>query len=378
MELDGKGLGRLRRVADPREVWETEAGDFTPWLADNLDVLAEELGLALTLTGTEVPVGDFRLDIAAQTPDGQLVVIENQLGRTDHSHLGQLLVYASGLEAAAVVWVAPRFREEFRRALDWLNERTDTGVDFFGVEVGVVQIGTGGPRAPVFEVVARPNGWQKSVKGAGTGGGAAGAVSALHATYQDFFAEVLAEVVAARPQIEMPTRKRTWWLAYASGPFGYWSIGVIADGRLRLEAYLDTADKTRNKALFDELVVDADGWAAWAGVPLSWERMDHLRASSIATDHDPVDLADPSARVEARAWAVRAALGMFDALNPTLRTRAQQLREAASSQPEGGSPAAVEPAAPPVATSGPARAQPVEVDLTDQTGGPPSGKGEAG
>jgi hypothetical protein len=131
MELDSMGLGRLRRVADPRDVWASEAGHFTPWLAENLDVLADELGLTLTLVGSEVSVGDFRLDIQAETPDGRTIIIENQLERTDHGHLGQLLVYASGLEAAAVIWVAATFREDHRRALDWLNERTDTGVDFF-------------------------------------------------------------------------------------------------------------------------------------------------------------------------------------------------------------------------------------------------------
>lgn len=149
MELDGKGLGRLRHVANARGVWLSESGDFTPWLFENLDVLADELGMTLTPIAMEVPVGEFRLDIQAQTPDGRIVIVENQLERTDHGHLGQLLVYASGLEASAVVWVAPRFRDDHRRTLDWLNERTDTGVDFFGVEVSVVQIGDSGPRAPM-------------------------------------------------------------------------------------------------------------------------------------------------------------------------------------------------------------------------------------
>lgn len=63
MELDSKNLGRLRRVADPRNVWTSESGDFTPWLADNIDVLADELGMTLTVIATEVPVGEFRLDI---------------------------------------------------------------------------------------------------------------------------------------------------------------------------------------------------------------------------------------------------------------------------------------------------------------------------
>src|SRR4051812_23795442 len=112
MELDNKGLGRLRRVANARDVWTSEAGDFTPWLAENLDVLADELGMSPTLVAIEVTVGEFRLDIQAQAPDGGVVIVENQLERTDHGHLGQLLVYASGLEARAVVWVAPRFRDD--------------------------------------------------------------------------------------------------------------------------------------------------------------------------------------------------------------------------------------------------------------------------
>jgi hypothetical protein len=167
--LDGAGLGRLRRVAQPRDVWPTEAADFTPWLAANLDVLADELGMALALVATEVPVGEFRLDIKAETADGKIVIVENQLERTDHGHLGQLLVYASGLEAAIVVWVAPSFRDDHRRTLDWMNERTDEAVSFFGVEVAIVQIADG-PRAPVFEVVSRPNDWQKQVKTTATGG----------------------------------------------------------------------------------------------------------------------------------------------------------------------------------------------------------------
>lgn len=221
VELDSKNLGRVRRVANPRDVWTSESLDFTPWLADNIDVLADELGMSLTVTGTEVLVGDFRLDIRAEDQDGRVVVIENQLERTDHSHLGQCLVYASGLEASTVVWVAPTFRDDFRRALDWLNERTDQGVNFFGVEVGVVQIGDG-PRAPVFEVVARPNDWQKRVKSAGnTAGGGPGPGSTRNSQRQDFFADVLSAVVAQVPAIRMPARSNDSWLSFASGPFGY-------------------------------------------------------------------------------------------------------------------------------------------------------------
>lgn len=332
MDFDSKGLGRLRRVANARDVWTSEAGDFTPWLADNLDVLADELGMSLTLQATEVPVGDFRLDIEAQTPDGRVVIIENQLERTDHGHLGQLLVYASGLEAAAVVWVAPRFRDDHRRTLDWLNERTDTGVDFFGVEVSVVQIGDSGPRAPVFEVVARPNNWQKGVKESGGAAGGPGQASGINAARQDFFVEVLTEVVAKRPGIRLPARSNVNWMAYAAGPWGNWALVAANDGRLRVEAYLDCGDAGLNKTLFDELHADASSWESKLDYPLTWDRLDDKRASRLAAYHAIGDLADDSERTQLRDWAVKTVLALYDEMNELLRSRARELRQAAKMQ----------------------------------------------
>lgn len=328
MELDSKGLARLRRVANARDVWTSESGDFTPWLADNLDVLADVLGMSLSLTAQEVPVGDFRLDIQAQTGDGRVVIVENQLERTDHGHLGQLLVYASGLEAAAVVWVAPAFRDDHRCTLDWLNERTDTGVDFFGVEVSVVQIGEAGPRAPVFEVVARPNTWQKGVKEAGS----ATQVTGLNAIRQDFFAEVLADVVTRRPGIRMPARSNANWVSFASGPWGTWGLTAANDRRLRVEAYLDTGDQETTKILFDELEQDAADWQAKVGHPLTWERLDGRRASRVAAYQPVEDLADGAERARLRSWAVAVVLALVDAMDQHLRERARALKEAGKHQ----------------------------------------------
>lgn len=329
VNLDSKGLGRLQRVADPREVWTLEAGDFTPWLAENLDVLAEELGLVLTTVATEVPVGNFYLDIQAETDDGRTVIVENQLARTDHGHLGQLLIYASGLEAAVVVWVAPDFRDEHRRALDWLNERTDTGVDFFGVEISVVQIGTAGPRAPVFEVVARPNAWQKDVKEtSAAAGGGSGAVTPINIARQDFFADVLTDVVTERPGVRMPRRGKDSWISFASGPFGYWSISFDRTNRCRVEAYIDMGHKALNKALFDRMAAEAERWTSETGLPLDWQRRDDRRSSSIAILDQPISFDDVEARTRARTWATQVTVTMYDSLNEPLRSRALQLRAA--------------------------------------------------
>ena len=214
-------------------------------------------------------------------------------------------------------------------------------MNFFGVEVGVVQIGEGGPRAPVFEVVARPNGWQKEVKEGVAGKQSPQAPSPLNAQRQDFFIDVLTDVVAARPTIRMPSRGNGSWLSYASGPFGSWSISATGDGRIRVEAYLDTGVQAVNKQLFDEMLSEAGSWETSSGVPLSWERLDDRRASRIGCYHDGFDYADGAARAAARSWAATATVGMYDAMNDTLRLRGRQLRDAAKSLPVPvGAPAA--------------------------------------
>jgi hypothetical protein len=158
-------LGRLERV-DVRDIWATEAAEFTPWLAepDNIALLGEEIGIELECIAQEKYVGPFRADILCRDVNSdELVVIENQLERSDHGHLGQLLTYAAGLETASIVWLAPRFCAEHRSALDWLNKATKEQFRFFGVELEVWAISGSAP-APRFHVVSKPDGWNQAVR----------------------------------------------------------------------------------------------------------------------------------------------------------------------------------------------------------------------
>jgi hypothetical protein len=161
-------LGRLRTV-ELREVWESEPYAFTPWLAqeENLQFLAETIGVAgLELIQTEHAVDIFSADIVARATDtGQTVLIENQIEQSDHRHLGQVLTYAAGLEAAIIIWIVRKFSEGHRAAIDWLNHITVQEFAFFGVEVEAVRIGDSDP-APRFNVVTRPNDWAREVKAA--------------------------------------------------------------------------------------------------------------------------------------------------------------------------------------------------------------------
>lgn len=163
-------LGTLERV-EVTSAWPGEASHFTPWLAlpDNIDLLGNAIGLELEVLHQEHAVGLFRADIVcADTASGRKVLVENQFGKTDHTHLGQLLTYAAGVDPMAVVWIAERFREEHRAAIDWLNRVTSDAVNFFGVEIELWRIGQSLP-APKFNVVAKPNEWVETVARAESG-----------------------------------------------------------------------------------------------------------------------------------------------------------------------------------------------------------------
>ena len=152
-------LPSLLESIGPREIWPHEAWDFTPWLANNLFFLADPLNMELELEATEKSVGDFRADIVCRNAvDNSRIVIENQLEKSDHSHLGQVLTYAAGLQAVTLVWVTPKIRPEHRATLDWHNEITDARFRFFGVELRTWRDKKSRYMAQPI-IVSKPAGW---------------------------------------------------------------------------------------------------------------------------------------------------------------------------------------------------------------------------
>jgi hypothetical protein len=306
-------LGRLAR-ADAREVWTHEAHDFTPWLHENLALLAEALGFDIEATGREVPVGDFSVDVVGKTtPDGRAVIVENQLAPTDHSHLGQLLTYASGLEAAVIVWLAPRFRDEHRQALDWLNGHTVEGIDFFGVELELLRIDDSRP-APHFKLVAQPNEWAKATREA-----TSTQPSERGQRYQRFFESLLAEFKKQRPGVTASSRVGfESYFGFSAGRTGCSLTWVVAGNRLRVELYIDTGDRDSTKALFDALKTREAQLETALGPGLSWERLDNRRASRIALYYPDIDDHFDENR-ELQAWAVATMIRWSDVLRPLLK-----------------------------------------------------------
>lgn len=158
-------LGTIMKV-ELRDVWPHEALNFTKWLSEeeNLALLSDAVGIELELVETESSVGSFNVDISAQeSGTGRKAVIENQLEDTNHDHLGKIITYAAGKDAEVVIWVVARARDEHRRAIEWLNQHTDSNFGFFLVEIELWKIGDSKP-APRFNVVEQPNEWTKSIK----------------------------------------------------------------------------------------------------------------------------------------------------------------------------------------------------------------------
>lgn len=156
-------LGKMTRI-DPREVWPNEEKDFNPWLADEgIRSLGDSVGLYLDFANKEVSAGQFRADVICHDQsDGdhpQIVVIENQLGPSDHDHLGKLITYGAVLNADVCIWVATGFKDEHLEAVRRLNYPDDRLVDYYCVRLSVCRVDDSLP-VPVFDTIVGPEGWR--------------------------------------------------------------------------------------------------------------------------------------------------------------------------------------------------------------------------
>lgn len=283
-------LGRLVKVS-LRQAWSSEAGDFTPWLAraENLKLLGDSIGLALECDSQEKRVGPFRADILCKDSDsGNWVLIENQLERTDHSHLGQLLTYASGLEAVTVVWVAERFTEEHRAALDWLNERTDEKIHFFGLEVELWQIGDSQP-APKFNVVCKPNEWTRMIAESAKSLELDELSEHRQAQYQ-FWTDFLTLLRSRKQVIESRTPQASTAMTFPVGHSGFrlWAEMYVRDNAIGVGI---TCKPPHAKFYFNALREEAAAIERELGFELDWDERPEKVHSFIAryTEAEPMN-----------------------------------------------------------------------------------------
>lgn len=294
-------LGKLESIP-LREAWESESSQFTPWLAmpENIALLSEALGIELEVTGQEQSVGAFSADILCKdTGTGQTVLIENQLERTDHTHLGQIITYAAGLNANTVVWISGSLREEHRAAIDWLNENTVDSLQFFGVEVELWRIGDS-PFAPKFNVMSKPNDWSKTVLTAAHNLDVA-PLSETKVQQQKYWAGlgefIRRNNVNLRPQKPLPQN----WTNFSIGKSGMNLAATVnsVDQEIKVELYmLNSEAKEQFKQLQENRVIIEKE----IGAELEWQELPGRKAARIALYKESVDPTDEGDWLNQHKW----------------------------------------------------------------------------
>jgi len=290
-------FGELKKV-NIREVWNTEDMHFTPWLAKNIEKLGEVLGIELELIEKEAEVGDFSLDILAKdTGRNKNVIIENQFGNTDHKHLGQLLTYAAGYDAGAIIWIAEELREEHRRTIDWLNESVNEEIEFYGVVIEILKIDNSKP-AYNFKLVAFPNKWSKSTYKSST-------ISSKAESYRSFFQLLIDTLRTKYKFTEASKGQPQSWYSFTSGVKGIlYSASFALGSRVRAEIYIDKGDKDVNEKIFDELFQQKEYIENKFGQHFEWEKLEDKRACRVAIYRQGNIDCDEDLKNEILTWCI--------------------------------------------------------------------------
>lgn len=270
-------IGKLEEV-DIRELWKHEQYDFSEWLSkkENIENLNDILGLTLVDISKETYVGSYRCDLFAKDETtGIKVIIENQLEMSNHDHLGKIITYASGLDAKVVVWIVKEAREEHRSAIEWLNNNTNSNINFFLIEIHAYKIGNS-DNAPMFQVIEQPNDFIKNNKSINSND-TMNKSQSQRLEFWNQFNNVLFE--RGKP---FNVRKATtdhWYNVAIGTSDAHIDITLVnKDSVIGVELYI-----TDNKEFFDKLYQRKDEIENDLGFKLDWRRLNNSKDSRIVT-----------------------------------------------------------------------------------------------
>lgn len=269
-------LSKLERVP-LRVAWKHEAADFTPWLAEeeNLALPADTLDLSeLALVATEHPVGKFKLDILCSSNE-ETVIIENQLEKTNHGHLGQILTYAAGTDA---------------------------------------RIGDS-PLAPKFEVVIRPNDWVKAEREQTR--------AASHATLTKqrqlrLWTKLVDSIGNKAPHIRPQKPRPQYWLNNTIGRSGFGLNPTVnsRDDTLGVEIHISHPE---SKRMFQQLLEQKPTIEEALGFELNWLELPDAHACRIATWRPDSSLEDEDQWCVYLDWFLQRLMKMDTVFRPIIQ-----------------------------------------------------------
>lgn len=267
-------IGRLSRVP-LRDVWRHEAYDFTRWLQDNIDVINSVLDLDLQNIEREQSAGAFSIDLVAEDEAGSKIIIENQLEKSNHDHLGKLITYLSSMKARAAIWIVAEPRPEHVAAIAWLNE--SSSADFYLVKVEAVRIGSSLP-APLLTLIVGPSAETEAVAKSNE------EFAERHHLRKRWWTSLVARPEAKSHKSITPGVYN--WIGSGSGIRGLSFNYVVTKYECGAELYIDRGDEAENKSIFDQLFKKKAEIEAAFGAALDWQRLDGKRGCRIRVDCD--------------------------------------------------------------------------------------------
>ena len=271
--MSNTSIGKLERVP-LRKVWEHEAYDFTQWLQENIDVLNTALDLNLVNVDREQAAGSFSIDLVAEDEGGGTVIIENQLEKSNHDHLGKLITYLSSMGAKAAIWIVSDPRPEHVAAVAWLNESSSAA--FYMVKVEAVRIGDS-PAAPLFTLIVGPAEETKDV------GQTKKEIAERYGIRKRWWSTLIERSAKVNKLHAHITPGEYSWIGASSGVRGLNLNYVVTQDECKAELYIDRGKdaEEETKSIFDQLFANQAKIDEAFGEALSWERLEGKRACRI-------------------------------------------------------------------------------------------------
>ncbi len=266
-------IGKIQRVP-LREVWKHEALDFTKWLQDNIDVLNEVLDLSLSSAEREQSAGDFNVDLVAEDEAGNPVIIENQLEKSNHEHLGKLITYLTAVGAKTAIWIVADPRPEHVGAISWLNE--SSAAAFYLLKVEGIRI-EDSPPAPLLTLIVGPSEETREV------GETKKELAERYNIRHRFWTQLLQRAKEKTKLHATISPGQHGWIGTGAGKRGLGFNYIIRKHEADVELYIDRGKDAddENKTIFDKFAASKDVIEAAFGDPLEWQRLEGKRACRI-------------------------------------------------------------------------------------------------
>lgn len=271
-------IGKISRVP-LRDVWKHEAYDLTQWLQENIDVLNDVIDLNLSNPEREQSAGSFSIDIVAEDENGNPVIIENQLEKSDHDHLGKLITYLVAMGSKTAIWIVSNPRPEHIAAITWLNE--SSAANFYLLKIEAIKIGNSKP-APLLTVIVGPSEEGKQV------GKAKKEMAERYIIREKFWTQLL-DLIKQKTTLHAnisPTQHN--WLGTSAGKSGIGYNYSIRKNEAQVEVYIDRGKEKgeENKDIFDKLFKHKEAIEKAFSTSLNWESLEGKRACRISKNID--------------------------------------------------------------------------------------------